>query len=82
MWPHDVAVSTLDSESSDRGSNQREASLCRMESTYVAFTFCARPLLLHHLSKCLRQWAELVDVHSGHVIPCAGNPRRALLVLD
>ena len=25
MWPHGVTVSTLDSESSDRGSNPREA---------------------------------------------------------
>ena len=27
-WPRGVTVSTLDSESSDRGSNPREASLC------------------------------------------------------
>ena len=29
-WPRGVTVSTLDSESSDRGSNPREASACQM----------------------------------------------------
>ena len=30
IWPHGVTVSTLDSESSDRGSNPREAPVCHV----------------------------------------------------
>ena len=36
-WPRGVTVSTLDSESSDRGSNPREASLC------IGFALPTRP---------------------------------------
>ena len=31
IWPRGVTVSTLDSESSDRGSNPREASLNQLQ---------------------------------------------------
>ena len=39
-WPRGVTVSTLDSESSDRGSNPREAFLCISVPANFAATIC------------------------------------------
>ena len=42
MWPRGVTVSTLDSESSDRGSNPREAFAQQLESPSLLGCFGAQ----------------------------------------
>ena len=59
-WPRGVTVSTLDSESSDRGSNPREAS-CKVMPT-CALTCSAHAHLHSHSSKMYKREAAAMKM--------------------